>query len=49
MDFSKRELELLKQALDNWLSDLTRHEHELTEELRALDEKVGKLLQAETG
>lgn len=36
MEFSKRELDLLYDALVNWLSDLTRHEADLAYELRAL-------------
>lgn len=36
MEFTKRELDLLYEALQNWLNDLTRHESVLTFELYAL-------------
>lgn len=36
MEFTRRELDLLYEALQNWLNDLTRHESDLAFELRAL-------------
>ncbi len=40
VEFSKRELDLLNEALMNWLSDLTRHESDLAYELRALATRI---------
>ena len=40
MDLNSRELELIFESLENWISDLKRHEHDLAEELRELARKV---------
>jgi len=36
VELTRRELDLLYEALQNWLNDLTRHESDLAFELRAL-------------
>lgn len=36
MELTRRELDLLYEALQNWLNDLTRHESDVALELRAL-------------